>query len=301
MTTPRTRSQDRLGPEPGPEGLGRLTELLERMCTLPARPETFKAPQFDGKGEVNYFIQQFVDVAEANRWEHGAALLHLREALKGAAQECGKSGTVDGVFVSLRARFGITIKEARARLASLKKGHKVSLQEHAAEVERLVEVAYAELPERHRIGMTLDLFQSTLGNAYLQRHLLAVNAQTLEDAVRHGSEFLQIQPNTYGANAHVVSTEELGPDPNVAVIKNQSQPLDAIQKALEKLTRELDALKKDRGVRRFKTGAPSRAERGTSICWGCKKEGHVRSACPTNPWTKREEDHSQGNGRGPQP
>ena len=54
-------------------------------------------------------------------------------------------------------------------------------------------LAYEELPAYHRARMMLDTFSSTLGNAYLQQHLLAINADTLEAAVRAGSEFLQIR------------------------------------------------------------------------------------------------------------
>ena len=67
--------------------LGRLTEVLERMWTAPQRPQAapaanFKTPQCDGQGDIEYFIQQFTDVSDANGWGAAAELLHLREALK---------------------------------------------------------------------------------------------------------------------------------------------------------------------------------------------------------------------------
>ena len=57
-----------------PDVVGRLVEAVGRM---PARDQ-FKAPVFDGKGDVDYFIQKFQDVAEANQWGQAAIRLHLR-------------------------------------------------------------------------------------------------------------------------------------------------------------------------------------------------------------------------------
>ena len=68
------------------------------------------------------------------------------------------------------------------------------MQEHAAEVERLVNIAYADLPQEYRASMRVETLGNTLGYLPLQRHLLAVPTPTLKDAVRAGNEFLQIRP-----------------------------------------------------------------------------------------------------------
>ena len=46
--------------------MDRLTEVLERLVTRQAAPPlpVFKTLTFDGKGDVDYFIQQFGDVVE---------------------------------------------------------------------------------------------------------------------------------------------------------------------------------------------------------------------------------------------
>ena len=44
--------------------------------------DTFLRPlSLMGASEVNYFIQQFTDVADANQWNLAATLFHLWEAL----------------------------------------------------------------------------------------------------------------------------------------------------------------------------------------------------------------------------
>ena len=80
-------------------------------------------------------------VAEANDWDGPAAFLHLRNGLKDKAQDCGKPNTRRSVYAALRARFGFSPREARARLTALRKDYRTSLQEHGAEVVRLVNLA----------------------------------------------------------------------------------------------------------------------------------------------------------------
>ena len=155
--------------------MDRLTEAIERMGqNNDRRHRDFEAPTFNGKGDVELFIRQFTDVAETNDWSAMATLLHLRRALQDGANECSRSRDVRDIFASLRARYGMTAREARAKLAGLRGDSKTTLQEHSAEVERLIGIAYAGFPEEMRRTLCLDTFSSTIGNGYLQRHLLAV-------------------------------------------------------------------------------------------------------------------------------
>lgn len=53
-----------------------------------------------------------------------------------------------------------------------------------------MELAYAQPPKEYRNCMVLETRCNTLGNAYLQNHLLAVDVHThtLEDAIRYVSQ-----------------------------------------------------------------------------------------------------------------
>lgn len=66
------------------------------------------------------------------------------------------------------------------------------LHKRAIGVKRLVGLAYAKLPEQYRNRMAVETSCSTLDNAYLQRHLLAVETPTVEAAVQARNEFLQV-------------------------------------------------------------------------------------------------------------
>ena len=73
-------------------------------------------------------------------------MLHLRDSLRESAEDCGRAATVQAIYAALRARFGLSPREARSRLGVLRKDSRTSLQEHASEVERLVNIAYGDLP-----------------------------------------------------------------------------------------------------------------------------------------------------------
>ena len=95
--------------------VNRLKDVLEHLWETPRSwaGETFKASEFNGKGDIDYFLRQFRDVATVNEWDEVSAILHMRSALKDAARECVKVDTLDGIH-ALTARFGLSVREAKA-------------------------------------------------------------------------------------------------------------------------------------------------------------------------------------------
>ena len=119
MANQRARSAGRVPPaNPEANVMERLTEALQAVMQPAAanHRSLFKAPKFDGDGDVDYFIERFMGVAEASGWPEQTALLHLRESLRGSALECGKAPQLQGIFAALRTRFGLTPREARYKL-----------------------------------------------------------------------------------------------------------------------------------------------------------------------------------------
>lgn len=272
----------------------RLTAILERLVAgqqdrPPPAPRSFKPPEFDGRGDVEFFIRQFQEVSEANEWNDRAELLSLRASLKDAAQDCGKAVDVRGVFGALRARYGTSPREARNKLLGLKKEYKTGLQEHAAEVEGLIELAFADLPGQTRNEMALETFCSTLGNAYMQRHLLAIRPASLEEAVRAGNEFLQIRPSP-NTGVRGITEEEADAEPETQTRQIKADPMEALLAAIANLTKEVQQLKLSSPIER-KGDAPRKVVK----CWGCGGEGHLRNKCPSQPWTEQ-----SGNAKRPQ-
>ena len=56
--------------------------------------------------------------------------------------------------------------------------------------------------------MMLDAFFGSLGNASLQRHLLAIRPETLTEAVQHGQEYLQVKTDRNTITSQVRALEE---------------------------------------------------------------------------------------------
>lgn len=288
----------------GIDSIGRLASLLEQawpsqaVANPGARPPSpFRAPVFDGTGDVELFIGHFEDVAEANQWNPHATLLHLRGSLTDEAKDCSRPRQADQIFAELRARFGITPREARTRVNGLKKDYGVTLHAHAVEVTRLVSIAYRELPEAMRDELALESFCSTLGNVRLQRHLLAVHTPTIADAVRAGNEFLQIRsgPGYPGVQstegpagpAEVRPVAMKTPDP--AVVECMLKTMQAMLAKMELLT---------------STKPPSKPEhrpKQVGRCWECGQEGHRHYKCPRLKGRKKKNPNpDSGNVDGPQ-
>ena len=101
---------------------GWMMEMIGGRDRAPA--PAFKAPKYNSTGDVEYFIDQFNEVAEANGWDDASTLILLKERLKDEARECGRSPTIQGVEDRLKTRFGLTPREARAKLALCNKAPK---------------------------------------------------------------------------------------------------------------------------------------------------------------------------------
>ena len=302
--------QQPAGNAAGVDLLARLTNVLERMGGgQPLRPG-FKAPKFDGSGDVEYFIDQFTEVAVGNAWDQGSTLIHLRESLKGNARDCGRSATLNGVLQRLRERYGVTPREARSRLATMHRSHKTSLQEHADEVSRLMYIEYAELEDRQHRLLAVEIFTNSLHNPALQRHLLAVDPRDLPSAVKAGDEFLSIKPSgTSGSGVRQVEERETIEHAQTLSTKEQTT-LDGLSQMVQELTKQVEKLQKNQASTRptSKGGRRPPNKENSAVCWGCQQGGHIRKDCPTHPWPASnqkqpkvgQQQTNQGNENSPQ-
>ena len=270
--------------EPQERMIGALIDVLRELRTeRPERLEQFKPPQFNGDGDVDLFIQQFTEVATASRWNQMATLLRLREALQDGAREYGRPDTVEGIFAALRGRYGLTPREARSRLSGLRRDYRTPLHDHAVTVEKLIRKAFHELPEATLVAMMLDSFCSSLGNAALQRHLLAMQPGTLAEAVLCGNEYLEIKSDrTQSDSAKVRVFEDTEPEIELEE-STEPNPYELLKQSVQKLSAKIERLQS--GVVK-----PKKEDR----CWGCQEIGHIRRDCKTHPWTKQRKTGNEG-------
>ena len=252
----------------------RMTEALQGLLLRVPRQNhreeqvRLQPSVFNGNGDVELFIQQFEAVADISYWQADVALLKLRESLVEQAKECSRGETVAEVYNTLRLRYGITPREARAKLRDLCRNVKTSLQEHAAEVERLVNIAHQNVPGDNRQEMMLESFLSSLGHLALHRHLLAVNPQTLEAAIRSGNEFLRSGVQGRSDAVRVVDQE----DTMVQSIQND-MTLSQLPAILKRNTELLDNLQKINQRKKAQDGK-------LRLCYQCNQPGHLKADCP---------------------
>ena len=201
---------------------GRATldmDSLAHVLSTMRRKDAFKAPKYDGTGDVELFLQQFTDVAEANEWTARDATLHLRAHLEGTAQGCGHGATVEDIRAALRSRFGMTARQAKEKLMQLKRDASQSLHEHSTEAVRLVGLAYPTLSITDKDNMAVDYFIRSFDNKGLQRHMLAVKPTTMMEAVTATDEYLSARGTERNQKPRMMVLEE----PEVSSVQTQIQ------------------------------------------------------------------------------
>ncbi|GBM98036.1 hypothetical protein AVEN_151126-1 [Araneus ventricosus] len=139
----------------------RLSELEDRPINFPANPEltysrpTVKSLTFDGRKSWTVFKTQFDIVSSANGWNNHVKASQLVASLRGTAAEvfqgitCDKLADLTTIENALEDRFGDChlTQFYRTELKTRRQKPGESLQVLAADVERLMSLAYAECPQ----------------------------------------------------------------------------------------------------------------------------------------------------------
>jgi len=127
---------------------------------------------------------------EIAQWPPRVALLKLRMALRDKAKPYGTGPDIDGIFASLRARFGISAIDARAHLQRLQRDPHTLLQEHATTVMKLAQIAFRDLPQANRERYTYDAFVQSINDLGLHHQFLVRGVTTVEGALAVGEAYL---------------------------------------------------------------------------------------------------------------
>jgi hypothetical protein len=258
--------------------VGAILQLLQGAA------RQYKPPQFDGQTDVELFIQQFNDVQAANNWNAAAALLHLRTCLTGDAVNCGGGATTAVIFANLRARFGLSEKQARERLSLLEKAPGQTLQALSVEAERLTAVAYPQLADAVRTTLAVDAFTRALDDIGVKRHLLVAGAATMADTVRCAEEYLQVAGRLN--KQHKQPAKQL----HLAAANTEIEAADKIDKVIQRLDRLMTLMEQQasgqtrhpqNGGKNTKAGSAQQSKQPRT-CYGCGSPSHLIRNCPAN-------------------
>ena len=247
------------------EDADRLANAFQQAFRqLNGQRDQFKSPKFDGSEDVEMFIQKYTDVAQANNWDPRVAHLNLRLSLEKQAQECARGETVEAIFVNLRARFGLTERQARDKLTTMRKEPGQKFHSLGVEILKLTRIAYPDMGGAHIEVIAMESVRRCIENKHLIRHLMTLNVNNVADLCRACDDYIQAGSNLrqrpqinvtsydgnsdsdndaeYDCNAVGVNINSTGRD-----LQNRSKA-NATESATSEISKQTDILSKIMGI-----------------------------------------------------
>ena len=166
-----------------------LLDVLSAVTSSSQARRHIQPPVFDGTGDVEFFLSQFREVAQLNRWGTREYALHLQLSLRGKAQDCGELELPQEIEALLRARFGPTIRQARDQLRTLKESSTQSYRELGKQARQLVQAAYPNWCPRDTEELALETFIQALRSPIARSYLLDSPVGNIPDAIEYLSHY----------------------------------------------------------------------------------------------------------------
>ncbi|GBM27783.1 Retrovirus-related Pol polyprotein from transposon 297 [Araneus ventricosus] len=181
----------------------RLSELEDRPINFPANPDltysrpTVKSLTFDGQTSWTVFKTQFDVVSSANGWNNRVKASQLVASLRGSAAEVlqgipsDKLTDLMAIENALEARFGDShlTQFYRTELKTRRQKPGESLQVLAADVERLMSLAYAECPQDVRDSLAAQYFVDAIRDEDTQHATRLMDAKDLKSALAYSMKY----------------------------------------------------------------------------------------------------------------
>ncbi|GBO06773.1 hypothetical protein AVEN_192339-1 [Araneus ventricosus] len=254
----------------------RLSELEDRPINFPANPDltysrpTVKSLTFDGQTSWTVFKTQFDVVSSANGWNNRVKASQLVASLRGSAAEVlqgipsDKLTDLMTIENALEARFGDShlTQFYRTELKTRRQKPGESLQVLAADVERLMSLAYAECPQDVRDSLAAQYFVDAIRDEDTQHATRLMDAKDLKSALAYSMKYEAAKTvSKTSRNVRSIEVED-------GTGKEKDEKFDCLLKTLEKLLNSHVAGKRN---------TPRRNPNVT--CWKCNKKGHVQREC----------------------
>ncbi|GBL60458.1 hypothetical protein AVEN_66850-1 [Araneus ventricosus] len=256
----------------------RLSELEDRPFSFSASPEfmhprpTIKSLTFDGQTSWTVFKTQFNVVSSTNGWTDFVKASQLVASLRGSAAEvlqgipADKLTDLTTIEKALESRFGDRhlTQFYRTELKTRRQKPGENLQELAADVERLMSLAYAECPQDVRDSLAAQYFVDAIRDEETQLSTRLMDFTDLKSTLAYSMKFESAKTaSKTSIHARPMETDD-------DTWKERDDKFESLLKALEKLVESLAA----------EQNAPRRNPNLT--CWKCFKKGHVQRACQVN-------------------
>ncbi|GBN28178.1 hypothetical protein AVEN_116407-1 [Araneus ventricosus] len=248
----------------------RLSELDDRPINFQANPDltysrpTVKSLTFDGQTSWTVFKTQF---DSANGWNNRVKASQLVASLRGSAAEVlqgipsDKLTNLMTIENTLEARFRDShlTQFYRTELKTRRQKPEESLQVLAADVERLMSLAYAECPQDIRDSLAAQYFVDAIRDEDTQHATRLMDAKDLKSALAYSMKYESAKTvSKTSRNVRSIEVED-------GTGKEKDEKFDCLLKTLEKLLNSHFAGKKN---------TPRRNPNVT--CWKCNKKGYIQ-------------------------
>ncbi|GBL77781.1 hypothetical protein AVEN_234609-1 [Araneus ventricosus] len=254
----------------------RLSELEIRPFSFSASPEfmhsrpTIKSLTFDGQTSWTVFKTQFDVVSSTNGWTDFVKASQLVASLRGSAAEVLQGIPADKltdltiIEKALESRFGDShlTQFYRTELKTRRQKPGERLQELAADVERLMSLAYAECPLDVRESLAAQYFVDAIRDEDTQHSTRLMDAKDLKSSLAYSMKY-EAARSVSKTSRHVRSIET---EDHMSRVKDDK--FEFFFNRLEELLNSSVAGKKN---------TPRRNSNVT--CWKCNKKGHVQREC----------------------
>ncbi|GBM40738.1 hypothetical protein AVEN_82226-1 [Araneus ventricosus] len=254
----------------------RLSDLETRPNNVPANSElmysrpTVKPLTFDGLTSWTVFKTQFNVVSSTNGWTDFVKASQLVASLRGSAAEvlqgipADKLTDLTTIEKALESRFGDShlTQFYRTELKTRRQKPEESLQVLAADVERLMSLAYAECLPDVRESLAAQYFIDAIRDEDTQHSTRLMDAKDLKSALAYSMKY-EAARTVSKTSRHARSMEI--EDNNS---REREDKLESLFNRLEKLlSSSVDG----------KKNTPQR--KSSVTCWRCNKKGHVQREC----------------------
>ncbi|GBO33841.1 hypothetical protein AVEN_102448-1 [Araneus ventricosus] len=254
----------------------RLSELEDRPFSFSASPEfmhirpNIKSLTFDGQTSWTVFKTQFDVVSSTNGWTDFVKASQLVASLRGSAAEvlqgipAVKLTDLTTIEKALESRFGDShlTQFYRTELKTRRQKPGESLQELAADVERLMSLAYAECPLDVRESIAAQYFVDAIRDEDTQHSTRLMDAKDLKSSLAYSMKY-EAARTVSKTSRHVRS---MGTEDHTS--RERDDKFEFFFNRLEKLLNSSVSGRKN---------TPRRNPNVT--CWKCNKKGHVQREC----------------------
>ncbi|UYV84725.1 K02A2.6-like [Cordylochernes scorpioides] len=238
-----------------------------------------KPPTYDGQTSWKSFKTQFEVVALGNRWNSSEKAINLAASLRGSATEVLQSRPLEQsldyecLVHALTLRFGDDILQPYhvVKLKNRRQKRDETLQELAADVERLARLAFPDCPRHVQDLLAHQNFVDAIEDPECQQSVRMSEAKTLQEALIHSLKFEAARDATRGYQkvVRVMKTDESQKDGDI------KEAIYQLQRTVEEMKKSMSFSESAPGTYRQRTYRPN----DKTICWNCGKPGHIRANC----------------------